>query len=203
MGCYDSSYDNDFAHVAGIKVFVTGGVGGVHRGAEVSMDISADLIELATTPVTVVCAGIKAILDLEKTLEYLETMGVTVLGYKSDTLADFYTPDSGLKLDARMDTPYEIAQAMKVKDLYNLRGGILVSNPIPKDQAVEKNVINEAISSALNDLENQGIKGKDSTPFLLKRVVELTGGDSLKANINLILNNAKLGALIAKEYCND
>ena len=192
-----------FAHVAGIKVFVTGGVGGVHRGAEVSMDISADLIELATTPVTVVCAGIKAILDLEKTLEYLETMGVTVLGYKSDTLADFYTPDSGLKLDARMDTPYEIAQAMKVKDLYNLRGGILVSNPIPKDQAVEKNVINEAISSALNDLENQGIKGKDSTPFLLKRVVELTGGDSLKANINLILNNAKLGALIAKEYCND
>lgn len=192
-----------FAHAAGIKVFVTGGVGGVHRGAEVSMDISADLIELATTPVTVVCAGIKAILDLEKTLEYLETMGVTVLGYKSDTLADFYTPDSGLKLDARMDTPYEIAQAMKVKDLYNLRGGILVSNPIPKDQAVEKNVINEAISSALNDLENQGIKGKDSTPFLLKRVVELTGGDSLKANINLILNNAKLGALIAKEYCND
>ena len=189
-----------FAHMAGIKVFVTGGVGGVHRGAEVTMDISADLQELASTPVTVVCAGVKAILDLEKTLEYLETMGVTVLGYKSDNLADFYTPDSGLKVDYRMESSYEIAMAMKVKDDFNLRGGMLVSNPIPSELAIDKEVINKAINDALIQLEEKRIKGKDSTPFLLKTICDLTGGESLESNISLVLNNAKIGSEIAKEY---
>ena len=189
-----------FAHMAGIKVFVTGGVGGVHRGAEVTMDISADLQELSNTPVTVVCAGIKAILDLEKTLEYLETMGVTVIGYKSDNLADFYTPDSGLKVDYRLDTCKEIASAMKVKDDYNLKGGMLISNPIPSELAIDKDKVNTAINNALELLERNGIKGKDSTPFLLKTICDLTGGESLESNISLVLNNARVGSEIAKEY---
>lgn len=192
-----------FAHMAGIKVFVTGGVGGVHRGGEVSMDISADLQELANTPVTVVCAGIKAILDLPRTLEYLETMGVTVIGYKSEHLADFYTPDSGLNLDYRLDTAKEIADCIHVKEKYNLKGGLLVSNPIPADKAIDKAKVDAAIEKALSDMEKAGVHGKDSTPFLLKRVVELTDGKSLESNIELILNNAKLGAEIAKEYCNN
>ena len=189
-----------FAHKAGIKIFVTGGVGGVHRGAEKTFDISADLIELATTPMIVVCAGIKAILDLEKTLEVLETLGVTVIGYKSKNLADFYTPDSGLKLDISMDSPIKIARAMKVKEDYNLRGGLLVSNPIEQEKAADEKEIKKAIKLALEELDKKGIKGKDCTPFLLKRIVELTNGDSLDANIELILHNAALGAEIAKEY---
>lgn len=189
-----------FAHKAGIEIFVTGGVGGVHRGAEETFDISADLVELATTPVLVVCAGIKAILDLEKTLEVLETLGVTVVSYKSDNLADFYTRDSGLKTDVRLDSPKEIAEALTVKKDLSLRGGILVSNPIEEDKEANKEQINNAINQALKELEVEGIKGKDCTPFLLKRVVELTGGDSLEANIALILNNARLGAQIACEY---
>ena len=189
-----------FAHKAGIEIFVTGGVGGVHRGAEETFDISADLVELATTPVLVVCAGIKAILDLEKTLEVLETLGVTVVSYKSDNLADFYTRDSGLKTDVRLDSPKEIAEALTVKKDLSLRGGILVSNPIEEDKEANKEQINNAINQALKELEVEGIKGKDYTPFLLKRVVELTGGDSLEANIALVLNNARLGAQIACEY---
>ena len=189
-----------FAHKAGIEIFVTGGVGGVHRGAEETFDISADLVELATTPVLVVCAGIKAILDLEKTLEVLETLGVTVVSYKSDNLADFYTRDSGLKTDVRLDYPKEIAEALSVKKDLSLRGGILVSNPIEEDKEANKEQINNAINQALKELEVEGIKGKDCTPFLLKRVVELTGGDSLEANIALVLNNARLGAQIACEY---
>lgn len=189
-----------FASMANIKVFVTGGVGGVHRGGEVTMDISADLQELASTPVTVVCAGIKAILDLPKTLEYLETMGVTVIGYQSDNLADFYTPDSGIKLEYRADTPKEIAEAMKVKEDYHLRGGMLISNPIPQDQAIDKAKVDEAINTALIEMDKLGIKGKEATPYLLKKICELTDGESLESNIKLILNNAKLGAEIAKEY---
>ena len=189
-----------FAHKAGIEIFVTGGVGGVHRRAEETFDISADLVELATTPVLVVCAGIKAILDLEKTLEVLETLGVTVVSYKSDNLADFYTRDSGLKTDVRLDSPKEIAEALSVKKDLSLRGGILVSNPIEEDKEANKEQINNAINQALKELEVEGIKGKDCTPFLLKRVVELTGGDSLEANIALVLNNARLGAQIACEY---
>ncbi len=189
-----------FAHKAGIKVFVTGGVGGVHRGAEKTFDISADLVELASTPVIVVCAGIKAILDLKKSLEVLETLGVTVIGYKSENLADFYTPDSGLKLDVNLDSALKIATAMKVKEEYNLRGGLLVSNPIEKEKAADKKVIDQAIDLALKELDDKGIKGKDCTPFLLKRIVELTNGESLEANIELIKHNAILGAEIAKEY---
>lgn len=191
-----------FSSLAGIKVFVTGGVGGVHRGAEVTMDISSDLQELANTPVTVVCAGIKAILDLEKTLEYLETMGVTVLGYKSSNLADFYTADSGLKIDFKVDSALQIAECMKVKEEYNLKGGLLVSNPIPLDKSLDKKRMDEVIDNALKQAKRDGIHGKESTPYLLKKVVELTSGDSLSANIELILNNAKLGAEIAKAYCN-
>lgn len=190
-----------FAKAANIKVFVTGGVGGVHRGAEKTMDISSDLQELASTSVTVVCAGIKAILDLEKTLEYLETMGVTVLGYKSDTLADFYTSDSGLKIDYQMNTAKEIAECILVKEEYGLKGGLLVSNPIPKEKSLDKKEMDRVIEEALLEAEKNNIKGKDVTPFLLKKVVELTSGNSLKANIELIYNNAKLGAEIAKEYC--
>ena len=189
-----------FAHKAGIEIFVTGGVGGVHRRAEETFDISADLVELATTPVLVVCAGIKAILDLEKTLEVLETLGVTVVSYKSDNLADFYTRDSGLKTDVRLDSPKEIAEALSVKKDLSLRGGILVSNPIEEDKEANKEQINNARNEALKELEVEGIKGKDCRPFLLKRVVELTGGDSLEANIALVLNNARLGAQIACEY---
>lgn len=187
------------AHKVGIDVFVTGGVGGVHRGAEKTFDISADLIELASTPVLVVCAGIKAILDLAKTMEVLETLGVTVIGYKSSTLADFYTKDSNIPLDIKLNTPYEIAQVMKAKKEYDLRGGILVSNPIEDQFAMDKKEINKAIDMALKELDEQGIVGKECTPFLLKRVVELTHGSSLEANIALVLNNARLGAEIALE----
>lgn len=189
-----------FAHAAGIEVFVTGGVGGVHRGAEETFDISADLIELATTPVCVICAGIKAILDLPKTLEVLETLGVTVVSYNSDHLADFYTRDSGLKVDVRLDSAKEIAEAFKVKKDYSFRGGMLISNPIEEDHEADKEKINEAIALAIKELDEQKIIGKDCTPFLLKRIVELTSGESLEANIALVLNNARLGAKIALEY---
>lgn len=189
-----------FAHAAGIEVFVTGGVGGVHRGAEQSFDISADLVELATTPVCVICAGIKAILDLPKTLEVLETLGVTVVSYNSDHLADFYTRDSGLKVDVRLDSAKEIAEAFKVKKDFSFRGGMLVSNPIEETHEADKEKINEAIALAIKELDEQKIIGKDCTPFLLKRIVELTSGESLEANIALVLNNARLGAKIALEY---
>ena len=186
---------------AGIEVFVTGGIGGVHRGAQETMDISADLQELGKTNVTVVCAGAKAILDLPLTLEYLETMGVPVLGYQTKELPAFYTRHSGLNVDYEIADPKEAAQVIHQKRINNLVGGILITNPIPEKYAMDDNIINNAIEKALNMAKEQGIKGKESTPFLLKTVVELTGGDSLESNIHLILNNAAVGAEIAKEVC--
>ena len=185
---------------AGIEVFVTGGIGGVHRGANETMDISADLQELAKTNVTVICAGAKAILDLPLTMEYLETMGVPVLGYQTEELPAFYARESGLKVNYRVDSPKEIALIMKEKKANNLNGGILVTNPIPKEYALDKSAIDFAIEKALAEANKQGIKGKAVTPFLLKTIVELTDGESLESNIKLVLNNAVLGAKIAKEY---
>ena len=189
------------ANQAGIKLFVTGGIGGVHRGAQETMDISADLQELAKTPVTVVCAGAKAILDLPLTLEYLETMGVPVLGYKTDELPAFYTAHSGLKVDYKLENAQEAALAMYEKEKNNLSGGILITNPIPEEYSMDKKVIDEAIEQALAKMKKEGIKGKETTPFLLKTIVELTGGDSLESNIKLVLNNAAVGSEIIKEYC--
>lgn len=188
------------AKEAGIEIFVTGGIGGVHRHAQETMDISSDLQELAKSNVTVICAGAKAILDLSLTLEYLETMGVPVLGYQTEELPAFYTSHSGLKVDYRVDSPKEIAMIMKEKRDHHLEGGILVTNPIPSEFAMDDKVINDAINVAIKEADELGIKGKETTPFLLKKIVELTGGDSLESNIQLVLNNAKLGALIAKEY---
>ena len=188
------------AKEAGIEIFVTGGIGGVHRHAQETMDISSDLQELAKSNVTVICAGAKAILDLPLTLEYLETMGVPVLGYQTEELPAFYTSHSGLKVDYRVDSPKEIAMIMKEKRDHHLEGGILVTNPIPSQFAMDDKVINDAINAAIKEADELGIKGKETTPFLLKKIVELTGGDSLESNIQLVLNNAKLGALIAKEY---
>ena len=185
---------------AGIDVFVTGGIGGVHRGANETMDISADLQELAKTNVTVICAGAKAILDLPLTMEYLETMGVPVLGYQTEELPAFYTRESGLKVNYRVDSPKEIALIMREKKINNYNGGLLVTNPIPKEYALDKKIIDTAIEKALKLADEQGIKGKAVTPFLLKTIVELTGGESLESNIKLVLNNAVLGAKIAKEY---
>lgn len=187
------------ASMAGIRVFATGGIGGVHRGAERTMDISADLEELATTQVLVVCAGAKSILDLGLTLEYLETNGVTVVGYRTEELPAFYTRRSGFGVDYRLDTPREIAEAFHVKEELGLRGGMLVTNPIPEEYSMDPSVINNAIDTAIKDAERQGVKGKETTPFLLAEVKELTGGDSLESNIELVYNNARLGAHIAVE----
>ncbi len=187
------------AKMAGIEVFVTGGVGGAHRGAQESFDISADLEELAKTNVTVVSAGVKAILDLNLTLEILETKGVPVLSYNSNEFADFYTRHSGIKMENVVSSPLEIAQIIKAKRDNKLDGGILVSNPIPYEYAMDEKIINSAIDKALKMAEEKGIKGKDVTPFLLKTIVELTNGDSLESNIKLVLNNANLGAKVALE----
>ena len=189
------------ANQAGIEVFVTGGIGGVHRGAQETMDISADLQELAKTNVTVICAGAKAILDLPLTLEYLETMGVPVLGYQTKELPAFYTAHSGLNVDYQINNPEEAAKIILEKRRNNLMGGILITNPIPERYAMDSKVINNAIEKALKMADEQGIKGKDITPFLLKNIVELTGGDSLESNIQLVLNNAAVGAEIAREVC--
>ena len=189
------------ANQAGIEVFVTGGIGGVHRGATETFDISADLQELAKTNVTVVCAGAKAILDLPLTLEYLETMGVPVLGYQTEELPAFYNSHSGLKVDYRVESAKEMALIIKSKRENNLVGGILLTNPIPAKYEMKKEVIDHAINTALESMEKEGIKGKECTPYLLKTIVELTGGDSLESNIKLVLNNAAVGAEVAKEYC--
>lgn len=191
-----------FAALAGIEVFVTGGIGGVHRGAELTFDISRDLQELANTNVTVVCAGAKAILDLPKTMEYLETMGVPVLGYKSSELGAFYSRESGLPVDYNMESALEIAKAIKVKRDLNLKGGVLISNPIKEEDSYPSEEINKIIDIAVKDSIKENIVGKESTPFLLKRIVEYTGGKSLETNIKLVYNNAHVGALIAKELCN-
>lgn len=185
------------AAMAGIRVFATGGIGGVHRGAETTMDISADLEELAKTQVMVICAGAKSILDLGLTLEYLETKGVTVIGYGTDELPAFYTRRSGLKVDYRMDTPQEIADAFRVKMEAGLEGGMLVTNPVPVEYSMDPEVIDAAISQALSEAAEKGIRGKEITPFLLARIKDITGGDSLSSNIQLVLNNARLAAAVA------
>ena len=187
------------AHMAGIKVFATGGIGGVHRGAETTMDISADLEELAQTPVMVVCAGAKSILDLGLTLEYLETKGVPVIGFGTDELPAFYTRKSGFGVDYRVDTPAELAAMFRAQRELGYRGGMLVTNPIPEEYAMDKAVIDKAIEQALTECNAQDIHGKATTPFLLARVAELTGGDSLESNIKLVINNAKIAALAACE----
>lgn len=187
------------ARKADIEVFVTGGIGGVHRHGNETFDISADLQELANTDVTVVCAGAKAILDLPLTMEYLETMGVPVLGYQTEELPAFFTRKSGLKVDYRVESASEIASIIQVKRRTHLHGGVLVTNPIPEEYALDETKMQNAIQSALDEAEQLGIHGKETTPFLLKKVVELTGGESLESNIALVLHNAKLGAEIAKE----
>lgn len=188
------------AELAGIKVFVTGGIGGVHRGYEEHMDVSADLDELAQTPVTVVGAGAKAILDLPRTLEYLETKGVPVLGYGTDYLPAFFSSSSDYKLNARVDSAEEVADIMKHSYALDFKGGILVANPIPVEDEIPSEEINQIIEEAVRQEQEAGIKGKDSTPFLLSKIVELTEGKSLEANIALVYNNAKVGAKIAKAY---
>ena len=187
------------AHMAGIGIFATGGIGGVHRGAETTMDISADLEELAQTPVMVVCAGAKSILDLGLTLEYLETKGVPVIGYGTDELPAFYTRKSGFGVDYRVDSPEELAAMFRAQRELNYKGGMLVTNPIPEQYAMDKEVIDKAIEQALAEAKEQHVHGKETTPFLLARVVELTGGDSLESNIKLVLNNATVAAKTAAE----
>ena len=185
------------ASMAGIKVFATGGIGGVHRGAETTMDISADLEELAKTPVMVICAGAKSILDLGLTLEYLETKGVPVIGYGTEELPAFYTRTSGFKVDYRLDTPEQLAAAFRAKLEMGLEGGMLVTNPIPEEYSMDASRINAAIDEAVEDSKRLGIKGKQVTPYLLARIKDITGGDSLEANIQLVLNNARLAARTA------
>ena len=189
------------ARMAGIKVFATGGIGGVHRGAETTMDISADLEELARTPVMVVCAGAKSILDLGLTLEYLETKGVPVIGYGTDELPAFYTRQSGFGVDYRVDSPEELAAMFRAQRDLGYEGGMLVTNPIPEQYSMDKAVIDAAIEQALKECAEQGIHGKETTPFLLAKVVELTGGESLESNIKLVLNNARVAAQTACALC--
>lgn len=185
------------AELAGIELFVTGGIGGVHRGAEHTMDISADLEELAQTNVAVVCAGAKSILDLGLTLEYLETKGVPVVGFGTDNLPAFYTRESTFNVNFRMNTAQEVADMMRAKWELGLRGGAVIANPIPEEDALDATFINGIIEQALKEAEEKGIQGKEVTPFLLGKVKELTEGKSLEANIALVKNNAKIGAEIA------
>lgn len=188
------------ANMAGIKFFVTGGIGGVHRGYEETLDVSADLDELGRTNVNVICAGAKSILDLPRTLEYLETKGVPVVGYQTDYLPQFFTRESEYKLNLRLDTPTEIAEMIKAKDELELSGGVLITNPIPEEASMDKKYIDGLIDKAINEANEKHIIGKDVTPFLLAKIVEESGGKSLKANIALVYNNAKVGAQIAKAY---
>ncbi|WP_240371261.1 pseudouridine-5'-phosphate glycosidase [Anoxybacteroides rupiense] len=189
------------AHMAGIQVFATGGIGGVHRGAEQTMDISADLQELAQTNVAVVCAGAKSILDLGLTLEYLETHGIPVIGYGTETLPAFYSRTSPFKVDYRLDAPEEIAAFIQTKWELGLNGGLVIANPIPKEAELEEAYINSMIAAALREAEEKQITGKAATPFLLDKVKALTGGKSLEANIALVKNNAVLAAKIAAHLC--
>ena len=188
------------AEMAGIRFFVTGGIGGVHRGFEEDMDVSADLDEMAQTRVTVICAGAKSILDLPRTLEYLETKGVPVIGYQTDELPAFFTRTSGYKLEQRMDTPEEIAHFVYTKDLLNLKGGELITNPIPKEYELDRAYIDGIIAASVQEAKEKGISGKRATPFLLGNIVKRSEGKSLSANIQLVYNNARIGARIAKSY---
>lgn len=189
------------AAMAGVKVFATGGIGGVHRGAETSMDISADLEELARTDVAVICAGAKSILDLGLTMEYLETKGVPVLGYQTEELPSFYTRSSGYKVNYRIDSPLEVAKIIAAQRDLELHGGMVIANPIPEEFAMEESVIHTAIQDALKEADKLGIKGKEITPFLLDKIQKLTDGKSLASNIQLVYNNVKLGAQIASALC--
>ena len=188
------------ASLAGVKVFATGGIGGVHRGVQETMDISADLEELANTNVAVVCAGAKAILDLPRTLEYLETKGVPVIGYQTKTLPAFYTRKSDYSVDYQMDTPDEIAKMMKTKWDLGLSGGVLVTNPIPEEYSLDEEIMNKAIDEAIASANNEGISGKEITPYLLDKIQKITSGTSLESNIKLVHNNCKLASLICKAY---
>jgi len=185
------------AAMAGIRVFATGGIGGVHRGAEESMDISADLDELARSNVAVVCAGIKSVLDIGRTLEYLETKGVPVVGYQTDTLPAFYSRSSGFAVDYRVDSAADVATALNIKWQMGLDGGMVVAVPIPEEHALASDEIDGVIEDALQEMQRQNITGKDRTPFLLASIAERTGGRSLDANIQLVLNNARVAAEIA------
>ena len=189
------------AHMAGIRIFATGGIGGVHRGAETTMDISADLEELSHTPVMVICAGAKSILDLGLTLEYLETNGVPVIGYQTEELPAFYTRKSGFGVDYRLDTPAQLAAAFHAQREMGLKTGMLVTNPIPEAYSMDADVINRAIDEAVQEAGERGIHGKETTPFLLARIKDITGGSSLDANIQLVYNNARLAAETACELC--
>lgn len=186
---------------AGVEFFVTGGIGGVHRGAETTFDVSADLEELARTNVTVICAGAKAILDLAKTLEVLETKGVPVLGYQTNELPAFYTRTSGLKVDYAIKDAEDAANIVKAKRDFGLDGGILITNPIPEEYSMDPAEINAVIDQAIKEMDEKGIKGKECTPFLLAKVAEITEGQSLNSNIRLVFNNAAIGAQIASAYC--
>lgn len=186
------------SHLAGIKIFATGGIGGVHRGAQTTMDISADLDELSKTSVAVVCAGAKSILDLKLTLEYLETKGVPVLGYKTKELPAFFTSKSGFELDYKMNSAKEIADLLNTKWNLGLEGGVVIANPIPHEFEMDAKLIEDVIKKAVEKAESLGIHGKDTTPFLLDEIQKVTGGNSLEANIHLVFNNVKLACEIAK-----
>jgi len=188
------------AAMAGIHIFATGGIGGVHRGVEDTLDISADLEELASTNVAVVCAGIKSVLDVGRTLEYLETKGVPVVGYQTDTLPAFYTRSSGYPVDYRVDDVAEIVHALRIKWHMGLDGGMVIANPIPAEHALDDDEIEAVIAEAIAEMTRAGIAGKDATPFLLAKIAERTGGRSLEANIQLVLNNAMLAAAIAVQF---
>lgn len=189
------------ANMAGIQVFATGGIGGVHRGAETTMDISADLEELAHTPVMVICAGAKSILDLGLTLEYLETHGVPVIGYGTKELPAFYTRRSGFSVDYQIDSPEELARVFRVQRELGFQNGMLVANPIPEEYSMDPDVINKAIDQAVAEAREKGIHGKETTPFLLAKIKDITGGDSLDSNIQLVFNNARLAARTAAAMC--
>ena len=188
------------AAMAGIRVFATGGIGGVHRGVEETLDISADLQELAQTNVAVVCAGVKSVLDIGRTLEYLETEGVPVVGYRTESLPGFYTRESGFYVDYRVDTAEDVAIAMKAKWDLQLNGGMVIANPIPEEHALDPGEVAGVIDKAITEMNQKGIIGKDTTPFLLAKIAERTDGKSLDANIQLVLNNAKLAAKIAVSF---
>lgn len=186
------------SHAVGIQVFVTGGIGGVHRGAEESWDVSADLTELGRTPVCVVCAGAKSILDLPKTLEYLETQGVCVAGYQTDDFPAFFTPHSGLPVSCRLDSPEAVASMLDSNQRFNVGSGVVLAVPVPSELAAEASVVEEATRIAVSECSRDGVKGREVTPFLLKRINELTGGESLRANISLVKHNATVGAAVAR-----
>lgn len=190
-----------FAEMVGIKIFATGGIGGVHRNARKTFDISADLTELSNTNVAVVSAGVKSILDIGLTLEYLETLGVPVIGFRTNDFPAFYTRESGFKVNYKLDSPEEIAEALKTKWILGLRGGMIIANPIPEEFSMEKKIIEVAINNALEKADDNNIKGKDITPFLLSEIKNITSGKSLESNINLVLNNAGLASEISVCLC--